>query len=71
MTMIRCEDCGKEISDKSTECVYCGCPTKYSNKPENVIDKQDEKMNSFIYVLFGIFGIIIVILIFLVIIYIG
>lgn len=30
MALIKCEDCGKEISDKSDKCIHCGCPI--SNK---------------------------------------
>lgn len=32
MALIRCEECGKEISDKSIKCVHCGCPI---NNEEN------------------------------------
>lgn len=30
MALIKCKSCGKEISDKSTKCVHCGCDTDYS-----------------------------------------
>ena len=26
MSMIKCTECGKEISDKATACPHCGCP---------------------------------------------
>ena len=26
MPLIKCYDCGKEISDKSKTCIHCGCP---------------------------------------------
>src|SRR5690554_6147029 len=26
MALIKCPECGKEVSDKSRECIYCGCP---------------------------------------------
>ena len=26
MTLIKCSDCGKEISDTSKTCIHCGCP---------------------------------------------
>lgn len=26
MALIKCEECGKEISDKASHCVNCGCP---------------------------------------------
>lgn len=28
MAMIKCPECGKEISDKTKKCVNCGCPIK-------------------------------------------
>ena len=27
MALMRCPECGKEISDKSIQCIYCGAPT--------------------------------------------
>ena len=36
MALIICKECGKEISDKSKNCIGCGCPTKLS------IEKQEE-----------------------------
>ena len=36
MALIICPDCGKEISDKSSACIYCGCPI--SHIVENGID---------------------------------
>ena len=26
MALIKCEDCGKEVSDKAQSCIHCGCP---------------------------------------------
>ena len=26
MPLIKCSDCGKEISDRSKVCIHCGCP---------------------------------------------
>ena len=26
MALIKCEDCGKEFSDKASACPNCGCP---------------------------------------------
>ena len=41
MGLIKCEDCGKEISDKSKDCVYCGCSIKINinSKDKNVVPK--------------------------------
>ena len=26
MALIKCIECGKEISDKANACIHCGCP---------------------------------------------
>jgi len=28
MSLIKCKDCGKEISDTSKNCIHCGCPVE-------------------------------------------
>lgn len=28
MVLIKCPECGKEISDKAEKCIHCGCPIK-------------------------------------------
>ena len=38
MALIRCSECGKEISDKATACVHCGCPVSKSNSEQKQID---------------------------------
>ena len=41
MALIKCKECGKEISDKSKNCVACGCPTKLSlEAPKEPIKKE-------------------------------
>jgi uncharacterized membrane protein YhaH (DUF805 family) len=30
MALIKCTDCGSEISDKAKQCIKCGCPIEYS-----------------------------------------
>lgn len=34
MALIKCSECGKEISDKAEACPNCGCPIKTSDKTE-------------------------------------
>lgn len=54
MSMIKCTECGKEISDKATACPHCGCPmteilsaTKENKKEEKVKPiKIKEPINS-------------------------
>lgn len=32
MALIKCKECGKEISDKATACIHCGCPIEKEKK---------------------------------------
>ena len=32
MALIKCSECGKEISDKATHCIHCGCPIQKEEK---------------------------------------
>lgn len=32
MALIKCSECGKEISDKATTCIQCGAPLKTNNQ---------------------------------------
>lgn len=34
MALIKCQECGKEISDKAEACPNCGCPIKINNSSE-------------------------------------
>ena len=43
MALIYCPECGKEISDKSLNCVHCGCPANYYDKSKRVITKKRPK----------------------------
>ena len=41
MALIKCPECGKEVSDKSEICIYCGYPIKdfILSDIENVLSK--------------------------------
>lgn len=41
MALIKCEECGKEISDKAKVCVNCGCPVESKNV--NTVHKKAYK----------------------------
>lgn len=41
MALIKCPDCGKMISDKSTMCIGCGCPV------ETCYDRIEKSRNAF------------------------
>ena len=38
MALIKCLECGKEISDKATVCIHCGCPV---SEAETVCAKEE------------------------------
>lgn len=53
MALIKCSECGKEISDKATNCPHCGCPISISLNTENEDNKNHKKniwQNSFFQV---------------------
>lgn len=35
LMLIKCPECGKEISDKSKQCIHCGYPLEENKKDEN------------------------------------
>lgn len=40
MSLIKCPDCGREISSYADKCIYCGCPMTIIKK---TINKKAEK----------------------------
>lgn len=40
MALIRCPECGKEISDKSSECIHCGFPVADMIKNGQIIQGE-------------------------------
>lgn len=42
MALIKCPECGKEVSDKAPTCPHCGCPLS----DELVIERATEKLNT-------------------------
>jgi len=43
MALIKCNECGKEISDKATNCIHCGCPIEEFKKKDNLKNKKPFK----------------------------
>lgn len=63
MALIKCSECGKEISDKSKNCIHCGCPInkeKITHKEKIETKKENIKRN--IQPIFKIFFILIAII---------
>lgn len=42
MTLIKCSECGKQISDLAKKCIHCGCPI-------DVINKKEEKTKTKVF----------------------
>ncbi len=40
MALIICQECGREISDKSKACVHCGCPIEFSVFTSEVVSEE-------------------------------
>lgn len=56
MALIKCPECGKDISDKSKKCVNCGYPIKIINHKENLL-KNWNKITIAVLVIFSAIGI--------------
>lgn len=46
MALIKCKECGKEISDKAEYCVHCGCPIEMSKEVKEKKEESKEKTTS-------------------------
>ena len=40
MSLIKCPECGKEISDKATSCPNCGCPVSVPKESDVFLDAK-------------------------------
>ena len=52
MALIRCVECGREISDRAAACIYCGCPvsasvqrTETNTPPQKLTQEHNENKN--------------------------
>lgn len=43
MPLIKCSDCGKEVSDRSDKCIYCGAPIGHAAEKAQVIEATSKK----------------------------
>jgi len=47
VALIKCPECGTEISDKAKQCIKCGCPIKAEVEPINKeMDKAAQEWNN-------------------------
>lgn len=58
MAMIKCSECGKEISDKAGNCPNCGCPVE-TQKSEREKKNKSNKKSKKSFLLIAAFAIII------------
>ena len=42
MALIKCMECGREISDKAEKCIHCGCPIKPQIKQGKAVFKNSD-----------------------------
>ena len=40
MSLIKCQECGKEVSDKAFSCPNCGCPIETFQSSNNYVDES-------------------------------
>ncbi|MDE6384939.1 MAG: zinc ribbon domain-containing protein [Eubacterium sp.] len=45
MALIKCIECGKEISDRAERCIHCGCPITHSMENSNPSDSLETPMS--------------------------
>lgn len=45
MAIIKCPECGKDISDKAKECIHCGCPIENKEPQKVEVVKKRNKMS--------------------------
>ena len=52
MALIKCKECGHEVSDRATACPNCGCPIDNVGKiQEEIIDAEPKKKKGWIWAL--------------------
>lgn len=47
MSLIKCPECGKEVSDKATACPYCGNPRSQASKTLVQMDSAPNKRRKY------------------------
>ena len=61
MALIKCPECGKEVSDKAKSCIHCGYPINVSKIKTNdeIIEqtKQKKKIGLIVFIILIILGI--------------
>lgn len=42
MSLIKCPECGEQISDKAEKCIHCGCPVSNVKKVDSVTNEKKQ-----------------------------
>lgn len=42
MALIKCPECGKEISDQADRCIHCGYPLRFTGKNDTRESQNDQ-----------------------------
>ena len=57
LALIKCPECGKEISDQASQCIYCGFPlTKLSDDTDSGVIQNNVETKSGTLVIYGYTG---------------
>ena len=56
MALIKCPECGKEISSMGKACPNCGCPINSTTKEKSFLQKTADKLDISVNELFGVIG---------------
>lgn len=46
MALIKCEDCGKDVSNKAKACIHCGCPIEIKKEEKKDDDLEIDVVRS-------------------------
>ena len=57
MALIKCSECGKEISDKSKKCIHCGCPLNEKKKKSK---KNKNSKNIYKYIIISVCAVLVI-----------
>lgn len=57
MALIKCTECGHEVSDKAEMCPNCGCPIREVQKTNRVGNKAKSSRKSWQYIIMGVLAI--------------
>lgn len=64
MALIKCKECGKDISDTTDICIHCGAPTSISLPGDDKVDTRTKRRSKHgIFIFIGIFILVFVILV--------